>query len=299
MADNIQGQAPPPHFLLNETLQRATIHNAYGGNRQAGISTPAGYPFIFIFSGATGQRHGYKDQWENDDVFSYTGEGQTGDMQLTKGNLALAEHLSTGKRVFLFEYVQRGYVQYKGELELIDYDYFTAPDRDGQQRAAIKFFFKSKGATLPYEPELAGQLVSDPPAAQQTTPPNETERRGLVTSRIGQGAYRKSVLHRWRFACAVTGYTKQEILIASHIVPWRNANNLERLDVHNGILLSPVYDALFDQHLIGFENNGKIILSAALRASAYDKIGVTGRETIKNLSVENHAYLERHRNEIS
>ncbi|WP_071596984.1 HNH endonuclease signature motif containing protein [Niabella aurantiaca] len=72
-------------------------------------------------------------------------------------------------------------------------------------------------------------------------------------------------MHRWRFACAVTGYTKHEILIASHIVPWRHANNIERLDVHNGILLSPVYDALFDQHLISFENNGKIILPRAAR----------------------------------
>ncbi len=107
-----------------------------------------------------------------------------------------------------------------------------------------------------------------------------------------------SVLHRWRFACAVTGYAKHQVLIASHIVPWRHANNIERLDVHNGILLSPVYDALFDQHLISFENNGKIILSSSLRTSAYDKIGVTGRETIKNLSVKNHTYLERHRNEI-
>ncbi|WP_460684655.1 hypothetical protein [Niabella aquatica] len=123
---------------------------------------------------------------------SYTGEGQTGDMQLTKGNLALAEHLNTGKRVFLFEYVQRGYVQYKGELELVDYDFFGAPDRDGQQRAAIKFFFKRKGATLPYEPELEGIMVNEPPAELHSTPPNETERKGLVTSRIGQGAFVKA-----------------------------------------------------------------------------------------------------------
>ncbi|GAB3417353.1 hypothetical protein GCM10027516_11060 [Niabella aquatica] len=113
-------------------------------------------------------------------------------MQLTKGNLALAEHLNTGKRVFLFEYVQRGYVQYKGELELVDYDFFGAPDRDGQQRAAIKFFFKRKGATLPYEPELEGIMVNEPPAELHSTPPNETERKGLVTSRIGQGAFVKA-----------------------------------------------------------------------------------------------------------
>jgi len=46
------------------------------------------------------------------------------------------------------------------------------------------------------------------------------------------------------------------------------------------------------------KNDRNPLLTPALRASAYDKTGVTGRETIKNLSVENHRYLERHRNEI-
>ncbi|WP_369426179.1 HNH endonuclease [Aquimarina aggregata] len=31
---------------------------------------------------------------------------------------------------------------------------------------------------------------------------------------------------------------------------------MERLDVDCGILLSPDYDALFDKHLISFENSG-------------------------------------------
>ncbi|MBN8856736.1 MAG: HNH endonuclease, partial [Sphingobacteriales bacterium] len=154
------------------------------------------------------------------------------------------------------------------------------------------------GITLSYREDFQELIMEDPPAEYGTQIPNETERKGLVTSRIGQGAYRKSVLHRWKFACAVTGYTKHEILIASHIVPWRLANNNERLDVHNGILLTPAYDALFDQHLISFENNGKIILSAPLKASDYHRIGISGREMIKNLSLENHDYLSRHRSEL-
>ncbi len=86
-----------------------------------------------------------------------------------------------------------------------------------------------------------------------------------------------------------------EVLIASHIVGWKNSSNEERLDVHNGILLSPTYDALFDKHLISFENNGKIILSDSIEPSAYLKIGVTGSEKIEELSIYNHAYLEKHR----
>ena len=215
-----------------------------------------------------------------------------------KGNLALLEHKKNNKSIFLFEYVAKGFVQYKGELELIDHDFFTGPDREGKERNAIKFFFKKKGTTLSYREDFQELILEDPPAEYGTQIPNETERKGLVTSRIGQAAYRKSVLHRWKFACAVTGYTKHEILIASHIVPWRLANNNERLDVHNGILLSPAYDALFDQHLISFENNGKIILSDTLKASDYHSIGISGKEMIKNLSLENHDYLSPHRGEL-
>jgi 5-methylcytosine-specific restriction protein A len=112
---------------------------------------------------------------------------------------------------------------------------------------------------------------------------------------VGQGAYRSSILYRWEYKCAVTNYSKHDILIASHIVSWKDSNNDERLDVDNGILLSPNYDALFDRHLISFENSGKIILSDALVNSDYQKLGVNGDEIIKNLSFNNHAYLGRHR----
>lgn len=124
--------------------------------------------------------------------------------------------------------------------------------------------------------------------------PNETERKGLVTSRVGQGTYRKRIIHRWEYKCAVNGFEKLNILIASHIVPWSDSNDMERLDVDNGILLSPNYDVLFDRHLISFENNGKIILSDSIEEQAYQRIGVTGNEKILNLSEYNFNYLERH-----
>ncbi|MBN8860942.1 MAG: hypothetical protein J0H29_21300, partial [Sphingobacteriales bacterium] len=182
-----------PDFTINEIIQRSTIHDSYGGSRQSGISVSATHPYIFIFSGTTGHKHGYKDQWENENVFSYTGEGQTGNMNFVKGNLALLEHKKNNKSIFLFEYVAKGFVQYKGELELIDYDFFTGPDREGKERNAIKFFFKKKGITLSYREDFQELIMEDPPAEYGTQIPNETERKGLVTSRIGQGAYRKSV----------------------------------------------------------------------------------------------------------
>lgn len=278
-------------------LQRSALHDEYGGSRQSGISPCAKFPYIFIFTKSEGIRHGYEDNWDNENVFSYTGEGQSGDMRFIKGNLALRDHLENGKRVFLFKYVSKGYVVFVNELEVFDYDFFGTPDTSGNLRVGIKFFFKRKHVQLPdYALKFSGlKNFHEMKILTEIDKPNVTERQGLVTSRVGQGAYRKRIIHRWEYECAVTGFTNPEILIASHIKPWRLSNDCERLDVNNGILLSPVYDALFDKHFISFENSGKILLSDQIDFSAYQKIGVTGSEKIKKLSTNNHLFLAHHR----
>jgi 5-methylcytosine-specific restriction enzyme A len=284
-------------FIPNQIYKRSEIHDQYKGSRQGGISASAEFPFIFIFSGETGAQYGYKDRWDNDDIFTYTGEGQVGDMKFTKGNLALKEHLNTGKRVFLFENAERSYVKFISELEFFDFGYDEMQDVNRQNRIGIKFFFKRKGAHIPVTPkQMDLSLVTESGHKySEILLPNKTERSGLVTSRVGQGAYRKRIIHRWEYQCAVTKFNKLEVLIASHIVPWANSTDTERLDVHNGILLSPTYDALFDRHLISFENDGVILLSESISREAFKKIGVLGNEHIKTLSVQNRPYLEKHR----
>ena len=242
--------------------RRRDIHAVYGGNWQSGICPSSNYPYIFIFTGISGHQHGYEDGWDNPNIFTYTGEGQLGDMNFTRGNLALKEHLNQGKRVFLFSSVGGGFVEFISELEFFDAGYFETPDREGNRRQGIKFFFKRAGAYLPIDVDKLN-LVADLTGESQyeIKLPNVTERSGLVTSRVGQGAYRKRIIHRWEYQCAVTGFSKLEVLIASHILPWKIATDEERLDVDNGLLLSPTYDALFDRHLISFEKNGSIVLS--------------------------------------
>ena len=282
-----------PGHLYN---RRVDIHSIFGGNWQSGISPCAKFPFVFIFSGKTGHQHGYRDEWLNPKIFSYTGEGQVGDMEFTKGNLALRDHLSKGKRVFLFEIEGKGIVKFIDEVEFFDVGLFDTHDTKGEERKGIKFFFKRKGAILSIEPnalDLSAIMDSKIPLL-----PNITERTGLVTSRVGQGAYRKSIIHRWEYKCAVTGFDKLSVLIASHIVPWAKAEDNERLDVHNGLLLSPTYDALFDRHLITFEDSGEIILSEKIELKAFEKIGVTGKEKILKLSYSNLEYLDRHRSNL-
>ena len=284
-------------FIPNHIYKRSLIHDQYRGNRQGGISTCANFPYIFIFSGKSGTQFGYKDGWDNPNVFTYTGEGQSGDMRFIKGNLALRDHIINGKRVFLFEYERSGYVRFITELEFYDVDFFDTSDINKNNRVAIRFFFTRIGVHLPIAPYQFNsfELNDEAQHVYEYNIPNETERSGLITTRVGQGAYRKRIIHRWEYKCAVTGFNKLEILIASHIVPWSKSSNEERLDVHNGILLSPTYDALFDRSLISFDNKGRILLSDFIHAEAYQNIGVTGNERIKNLSPYNLAYLDRHR----
>lgn len=283
-----------PNHIYN---RRVDIHALYGGNWQAGICPSANYPYILIFSGKSGHQHGYKDGWDNPNVFSYTGEGQAGDMEFTRGNLALKDHIQNGKRVFLFESEGHGLVKFIDEIEFFDVDFFETHDTKGKLRIGIKFFFKRKNAFIPVKPELLQTKIfeEDPYISAAKIFSNTTDTKILITSRVGQGAYRKRIIHRWEYKCAVTGFDTLNVLIASHILPWANANDNQRMDVHNGILLSPTYDALFDRHLISFENTGKIILSTAIESQAFQKIGVTGKEQIKNLSNYNFEYLEKHR----
>jgi hypothetical protein len=47
-------------------------------------------------------------------------------------------------------------------------------------------------------------------------------------------------------------------------VPWSDCNDEQRLDVHNGLLLSALWDAAFDQGLVSFGDDGKPCVSPSL-----------------------------------
>jgi len=290
---------PLPFIPDHSYNRRRDIHGLYGGGQQGGISYSARFPYIFIFSSSSGHQHGYTDRWLNEDktIFAYSGEGQFGDMRFVRGNLALRDHKLNGKRVFLFESDGRGWAKFICEVEFYDSGYEETHDTSGSLRQGIVFFLKRVGANIIIQTDLLNlsNLAAEPEIEYKQNIPTVTERKGLVTTRIGQGAYRKSIVYRWDGRCAVTGFDKLAVLIASHIVPWAESTNNERIDINNGILLSPAFDALFDRHLITFENSGKIILSDKIESQAYQKIGVSGFESIKSLSSDNLPYLEKHR----
>ena len=82
----------------------------------------------------------------------------------------------------------------------------------------------------------------------------------LIVSEI-EGLFKERVA-KIETKCRITGVENPVHLIASHCKPWRDATNEERLDGENGLLLTPSIDHLFDRGFIGFENDGKLIVSA-------------------------------------
>ena len=119
--------------------RRRDLHGEYGGQRQGGISTPADYDLIFLFTSESGSEYGYKDEFRPDGIFWYTGEGQEGDMEMTRGNRALRDHQEDGKDLHLFEALGEGQVRYIGKALCLGHHWEDRPDVHGDMRRAIVF----------------------------------------------------------------------------------------------------------------------------------------------------------------
>jgi hypothetical protein len=125
--------------------------------------------------------------------------------------------------------------------------------------------------------------------------PRTTEVERLVVQRIGQDVFRQALLKYWNGCCPLTGITDPALLRASHIVPWAECEtDSHRLDVHNGLLLSALWDAAFDAGLVSFDDTGKVLLSAKLTPTAAGQLNVESVRQLK-LTAAHWGNLVRHR----
>lgn len=122
----------------------------------------------------------------------------------------------------------------------------------------------------------------------------ETQRIQLAKARIGQGLFRKQVM-LVNPRCRVTGISEPKLLIASHIKPWRESSNAERINGLNGIMLSPHIDALFDRTLISFENDGRMLIHPSLPDDVLDRWAILRDTRISEFRPEQFTFLEHHR----
>jgi hypothetical protein len=122
-----------------------------------------------------------------------------------------------------------------------------------------------------------------------------TEGERLVVQRIGQDIFRAALMDYWGARCPITRITDPALLRASHIVPWAECDDAERLDVHNGLLLSALWDAAFDTGLVSVANGGAVLARPELSAAARTALGIEKALRLPNLRDAHRANLADHR----
>lgn len=128
---------------------------------------------------------------------------------------------------------------------------------------------------------------------------NSSQREALVKLRIGQGHFRDQLVIRWG-ACSVTGCKMIDYLVASHIFPWSECTTSEqRWCADNGLLLIPCLDKLFDKGVIGFNNDGIVIIRKDAPVVGMQQFGVHPNLRIRQDILKNFNgitnYLAKHR----
>lgn len=282
---------PTEIFQLSEEYSRKEIATVLGEKSlsQAGSYYSKKHDLVILLPNVGSPEH--NNFFEND-LFHWDSK-KNQDIN----NSRIQEIVNKKREVILFCRMQwqknkdktRSYI-YCGKLEYADYDESTSKP--------VHIIFKSIDHT---DDDSADSRIKEIRRWQPEKKkyPDITERKGLVISRVGQGDYRKDLLDRWESRCAVKEVAIENILIASHIVPWRDSDNNERLDVGNGILLSPNLDALFDRHLISFTNEGNILISHTMTEEDLINLGIDEELRLRRVYPDMLTYLEKHRAEFN
>ena len=175
---------------------------------------------------------------------------------------------------------------------ILSHPYFIEKNTRGNHMYsnALKQYRYFMSAT--YEEKSPPESVD---AIKNDTAIPETERMAIIQSRVGQGAFRKSLMDKYNGQCIITGIDHPKLLVASHIKPWAVSTNEERLSVNNGLLLSATYDRLFDCGLITFDKMGRLYLSRFIGAGNIKRLHLE-EDMQFNLRLDGHMaeYLEYH-----
>ncbi len=136
---------------------------------------------------------------------------------------------------------------------------------------------------------------------EKQSDPTETERS--VKVRLGQRFFRGSIMANYRERCCVCGMPITELLIASHIIPWKDREDL-RLNPSNGLCLCTLHDKAFDRGLLSIDDDYKVVISSSIHHYLLQeavKNGLTNYSTrpilLPDRFVPEKNFLAIHRNE--
>ena len=127
----------------------------------------------------------------------------------------------------------------------------------------------------------------------------ETTKQAVVQARRGQGLFKQRVM-KIEQRCRLTGVDRVEHLRASHCKPWRDADNTERLDGENGLLLTPDADHLFDRGFLSFEDSGRVLVSPVAHVPSLKAMGLdpSSLANVGAFTSGQRSYLKFHRENV-
>jgi len=170
--------------------------------------------------------------------------------------------------------------------------------------------FKTEHAPKPWLDFINGNLTNffDSKQEFKVAEPSQTEVETaninrIIATRTGQTKLRKELLSKYD-ACQLCGLTYQQLLIASHIIPWKDSDldnivkvvgNNSRGNIDNVLLLCANHDKLFDNHLISFDKNGSLMISKSIKDTDYKKLMLSKKDHI-TMNSNQAKYMKEHRN---
>lgn len=128
---------------------------------------------------------------------------------------------------------------------------------------------------------------------------NSIDREVTAKSRgIAQRFFRGNLLRLWQGSCAVTSVQEPRVLRSGHIKPWTESDVREKVDHFNGLLLVPNLDALFNEGLVSFRDDGRMMISTEWKADDKRRMHITPDLRLRTVHPESSPYLEFHRDVV-
>lgn len=145
--------------------------------------------------------------------------------------------------------IESGRKGYKNASKL-DRQLWDEMNQDWEQ-----FALRSHTALKALKVSLDDEVLIDYTGAEKLT---------LTKQRIGQKIFRTAILSAYEYKCCISGLTAPELLIASHIAPWRS-DSQNRLKPRNGLALSALHDKAFDIGLLAIDSDYRMVISPTLK----------------------------------
>ncbi len=224
----------------------------------------------------------------NDDLLFWEGEKGHG----TDDRIATASR--TGEEMHLFYRDHRlTSFTYHGKILMVRFNRFA--DRPSE--------FVFNVLTIPREVAIAEPMnMAEEPAdyaVMSQAGMGSIDRTVPAKSRgIAQRLFRGNLLRLWQGSCAVTSVQEPRVLRSSHIKPWIKSDVQEKVDHFNGLLLVPNLDALFNEGLISFRDDGRMLISSDWQADDQRRMHISPDLHLRAVYSESCPYLEFHRDVV-